>query len=259
MASNQPTPLDRMRRYAASLQDAGRSEADFVTVTLGDLTNLVLRLDVLRADLAKQAAEQEHYEDTHVGALNEKNTELVGRSEELEAENTLQREDLEDLQNQNQDLREKLAKAERDLKKEQDLVHSLRLNGARHWFHYAYQKKVDGQFVDICQECEKERDHPSHFNSKASYLDSREVEKAAGAALERVEKLLRSGLGMRLGTAIRTSMELLAGLPGVPTVPPDPEEEQGERYCACGSPESNHPHKHPFSAKPPNTPAEDVR
>lgn len=328
MASNQLTPLDRMRRYAASLQDSGRTEEDFVSVRLGDLTNLVLRLDVLREDhsrcgvpttqepecgcgreeceichpvnclkitLPTEAAVKKDELATHrrhqirtilaecdgfdPGKLEphdyRNQTERLLKLIELQAdededESAALREDLEDLQNQNQDLTEKLAKAEKELKRQQELVHSLRYNGARHWFAFGWDKPVinGSQYVRFCKTCEKEEDHPAHFSSEARYLDSRDVEKATRESLERVCALLAGRVKMSKQLARMTALGLLRGLPGIATVPlqdePEPEPEEkpefpGDVLCNCGAPKSNHPYRHPFDPSPPNGLPEGVR
>jgi hypothetical protein len=95
-----------------------------------------------------------------------------------------------------------------------DMVLSMRMHGARHHFSYGYQRWFEGQgYVDHCKVCDKDKGHPAHFASEATYLDSREVEKASLEALRRVESLLE---GMGAARAHDIATEMLRGLPGIP-------------------------------------------
>jgi hypothetical protein len=95
------------------------------------------------------------------------------------------------------------------------VIKSMRLNGARHHFVFAYDKYVEaaGRRLQFCRDCDKDKGHPAHFGQGSRYLDSREVEKASSVALERVADFLR---GLGIGPAAAVSQELLAGLPGLP-------------------------------------------
>ncbi len=116
----------------------------------------------------------------------------------------------------------RIDRLEKSLKTKEDLVDSMRLNGARHHFAYAYQKHDGTRFVDHCKVCDKEQEHPAHFFQKAKYLDSRDVDKAAQEALGRVQGFLESGLSMPEERARKVALELLQALPGI-----EPEEESG--------------------------------
>lgn len=126
----------------------------------------------------------------------------------------------------------KIAELEEKLLKSRQLVVSMQLNGARHWFSYSHQKCTNvplSKWVDVCKICEKEKDHPAHFQADAEYLDSRGVEVAVAAAQERLCRVLEDGMNIRATVALNMARELLQGLPGVgdfqavsgrPEVPP---------------------------------------
>jgi hypothetical protein len=334
MASNKPTPLDRMRRYASTLREAGRAEDDYVSVKLGDLSTVVMLADTLRADHADPdlgwttaAIEAQQYERTErllrrltvlVGtrapaevqeaankifdeADKEEGAQEWGRAREhlvhdlgqvrqalkLErriseerlakiaelkksvpadadddpTENAVLRKDVEDLQTEREDWLEEKKALEAALRKEKDLVHSLKLNGAQHWFAFGWDKPIvmpGDVYQRFCKVCEKEEDHPAHFSSKATYLDSRAVEKDVEAVRERLEAFLTEGVRLGHGLVRKTALDLLGGLPGIPLVP-EPVEEHAEPHCSCGAPKSNHPFQHPFDSGPPNGLSESVR
>lgn len=334
MASNKPTPLDRMRRYASTLREAGRAEEDYVSVKLGDLSTVVMLADTLRADHADPdlgwttaAIEAQQYERTErllrrltvlVGtrapaevqeaankifdeADKEEGAQEWGRAREhlvhdlgqvrqalkLErqiseerlakiaelkksvpadadadpTENAVLRKDVEDLQTEREDWLEEKKALEAALRKEKDLVHSLKLNGARHWFAFGWDKPIvmpGDVYQRFCRVCEKDEGHPAHFSSKATYLDSRDVEKAVEAARKRLVEFLETMVSARTLTAHTVVLDLLGGLPGIPLVP-EPVEEHAEPHCNCGAPKSNHPFRHPFNPGPPNDLPEGVR
>jgi len=93
-----------------------------------------------------------------------------------------------------------------------NLVHSMRVNGARHHFVFDYDKYVEGvgRRVQFCKDCGKEKEHPAHFAQGSRYLDSRVVEEASEMALERVERFLK---GLNVIQARQIAKELLKGLP----------------------------------------------
>jgi DNA repair exonuclease SbcCD ATPase subunit len=214
-------------------------------------------MDYRFAEGRKLMAELTRLFEEYRQATEEEIEELGTKLKALQADEEKQREDLEDLQNQKQDLEEKVKALEKALTKEREMVQSLRFNGARHWFAFDHQKMVDGVFVDFCSVCTRDRGHPAHFQSGSKYLDSRDVEKAAQAAQSRLEAFLRSGLSMGPKMAPWTVLELLAGLPGIPEG--KKQEEKTEQYCTCGAPKSNHPYRHPFNSGPPNDRGEGER
>lgn len=267
MTGDRPTPLDRMRRYVSSLQEADRPSESYVTVALGDLAAIVTLADVLRADHADpalgwstaaiEAAEYERIRkilDEVVKVVTAHGTQFLRDAvdavlvsvpsqtpddpddeehdeepeEELgeHAENMALREDLEDLQNQREDLEEKIKELERALTKERELIASLRVNGARHWFAFGYDKpSVQGSpYVQYCSVCNRDKDHPAHLQSTARYLDSRDMERDARTVQARLERLLH-GAGTSPETAAVTALEILRGLPGIPAS----GQEEGER------------------------------
>lgn len=111
----------------------------------------------------------------------------------------------------------RIARLEKTVDRLEKLVASMRLNGARHWFCFAYDKYVEeaGKRLQFCRDCDKEKDHPTHFAQGARYLDSRKVEEAAKAAQERLCNLLEDGMKLNARTALNTARELLRGLPGI--------------------------------------------
>jgi hypothetical protein len=112
----------------------------------------------------------------------------------------------------------KIAELEEKLLKSRQLVTSMQLNGARHWFSFSHQKVVNvalSHWVDICKICDKEKAHPAHFQADAEYLDSRGVEVAVAAAQERLCRVLEDGMHIRATVALNMARELLQGLPGV--------------------------------------------
>jgi hypothetical protein len=340
MASNRPTPLDRMRRYVNSLQEADRPSESYVSVALGDLAAVVTLADVLRADHADPdlgwttaAIEADLYEQAErikrrltvlistrgtpelqeaanqvydevakkddakewgrarqhlVGDLGQvraalkmergisaerltKIGELKKRIAELEettspadddpTENATLRKDVEDLQTEREDWLEEKTALETALRWERDLVHSLRFNGAGHWFAFGWDKPIvmpGDVYQRFCKVCEKDEGHPAHFSSKATYLDSRDVEKSVEAVRKRLVEFLTEGVRLGHGLVRKTALDLLGGLPGVPLAP-EPPQEDAEPHCSCGAPRSNHPFKHPFSSAPPNDRSEGTR
>lgn len=148
-------------------------------------------------------------------------------AEELARENEALREDAEDYQNRIEDLKEqverltqasgRVSELEDRVTFLQDLVVSMRINGARHHFVFAYDRYVDesGRRLQFCKECDKDREHPAHFSSGATYLNSREVEKAVSTVQERLVHFLREGMSLRALPAAETVRGLLQGLPGI--------------------------------------------
>lgn len=341
MTSNRPTPLDRMRRYASTLKEAGRAEEDYVSVKLGDLSTVVMLADTLRADHADPdlgwttaAIEAQQYERTErllrrltvlVGtrapaevqeaankifdeADKEEGAQEWGRAREhlvhdlgqvrqalkLErqisekrlakiaelkksvpadadadpTENAALRKDVEDLQLEREDwleakkeLTRALDAVREELTKKDALIHSLKLNGAGHWFAFGWDKPIvmpGDVYVRYCRVCEKDEGHPAHFTAKAKYLDSRVVEEGVEGARKRLVAFLESGTRMGATTAYNTALDLLGGLPGIPLAEQEPEED-AEPHCSCGAPKSNHPFRHPFSSAPPNGATEGTR
>lgn len=160
--------------------------------------NEAARQDIedLQNQIEDLKAEQERYEEQHVGSLNQRNIELSAR----------------------------LAEVEEKLGKKEGLISALYRQGAGHWFAFGWDKPIvmpGDVYRRYCRICEKEEGHPAHFTSDATYLDSRAVQEDSRAALERVEKLLHTGLGMRTDTAAATARELLRGLPGIAPTPPE--------------------------------------
>lgn len=331
MTSNRPTPLDRMRRYVHSLQEADRPSESYVSVALGDLAAIVTLADVLRTDLADpalgwetakieagqyeradkilrrltvlistrgsaelQEAANRAYDEVdkedgpkewgrareHLvydlqqvrGALKlereisserlEKIRDLKERAGEPSqedddpTENAALRKDVEDLQTEREDWLEEKKALETALRKEKDLVHSLRLNGARHWFAFGWDKPIvmpGDVYARYCRVCEKDEGHPAHFTSKARYLDSRDVEGAVEVVRKRLEAFLTEGVRLGHGLVHKAALDLLGGLPGIPLAE-EPPQEDAEPHCSCGAPKSNHPFRHPFSSRPPNDP-----
>jgi hypothetical protein len=176
-------------------------------------------------------------------------------------ENAVLRKDVEDLQTEREDWLEDKKALETALRKEKDLVHSLKLNGAQHWFAFGWDKPVvmpGDVYQRFCKVCEKDEDHPAHFSSKATYLDSRDVEKAVEAVRGRLVEFLETMISARTLTAHTVVLDLLGGLPGIPLAE-GARQEDAEPRCSCGAPESNHPYKHPFSAVPPDDRPEGTR
>jgi hypothetical protein len=146
--------------------------------------------------------------------------------------NALQRKDIEELQAKIEDMKEEQdryeenivgdmnERATNDARKIAELdkmIASMRLNGARHHFVFAYDKFVEtaGKRLQFCGDCDKEKGHPAHFAQDAKYLDSRDVEKAAEEAQERLCNVLVDGMKLNHRTALNTARELLQGLPGI--------------------------------------------
>lgn len=151
--------------------------------------------------------------------------------------NTLQRTDMEELQAKIEDMKEeqdqyeenvvgdaneraindarRIAELEGLLKASEEMVFSLRLNGAGHHFQYGHQEHDGTKYVDYCGLCKRDKGHPAHFAQGARYLDSREVEAAAEAAQERLCNILVDGMKLNHRTALNTARELLQGLPGI--------------------------------------------
>ncbi len=128
-----------------------------------------------------------------------------------------------------------------ELERALQMVESMKINGAQHWCQYGYQKHDGAQFVNHCKICDKPEGDPCHFQSEAKYLDSREVEKAAKEAQERLCNVLVDGMRLNHRTALNTARELLQGLPGIEGF------QRGinwrPRMCnvGCGFHEDNHP------------------
>lgn len=162
-------------------------------------------------------------------------------------------EDLEDLQNQREDLEQKLKLLERQLTEKDEIIIGLRMHGGEHWFSHGYQKVTNvmlGHWVDYCKVCDKPKDDPSHFGNGNKALPSTMVEQAVEVARKRlVEFLQRSGVRVTAKAAHEAALDLLGGLPGISLVP-EIEQEDAERHCTCGAPESNHPFRHPFDPAP---------
>jgi hypothetical protein len=202
------------------------------------ITGLEGRIQTLTEEMAAEKARQDAYEENIVGDMNERAI---------------------------NDAR-KIAELETNVKQLTDMIASMRVNGARHHFVFAYDKHVEsaGKRLQFCGECDKEKGHPAHFAQESRYLDSREVEKAAKAAQERLCNILEDGMKLNSRTALNTARELLQGLPGVgdfQRVPDRPEVKQATkgintnpRMCnaGCGFNEDNHddvttPFPHDFS------------
>lgn len=111
----------------------------------------------------------------------------------------------------------KIAHQEQTIERLEQLVASMRLNGARHHFSFAYDKYVEeeGKRIQFCRDCDKEKDHPAHFAQGSRYLDSRHVEKAAKAAQERLCNFLVDGAKLGYMASLNTAREILNGLPGI--------------------------------------------
>lgn len=163
-----------------------REDAEDYNNRIEDLKSQVERLT---AELAQEKASQAAYEENHVGDLNEKNIGLARRVAELEG-----------------------------------IVASMRLNGAVHWFVYGYQQHDGVRYVERCGDCDKDKGHPAHFGQGARYLDSREVEKAAKEAQERLCNVLVDGLRLDHRVALNMAREILRGIPGI-----DPFQEAPSR------------------------------
>jgi len=175
----------------------------------------------------------------------------------LEAESALQRQDIENLQNQIEDLKEEARKLQQELRWAQDYLleeqarlletttrleateraleqekqrsQSLRLHGGEHWFVYGYQRALTptDSYTDFCSVCDKPRDDPSHFGNGVKALSSKDVEKAVETARGRVEMFLKEGMSMREETARAVATELLRGLPGLPPIGPESSSGEG--------------------------------
>jgi hypothetical protein len=198
--------------------------------------------------------------------------------------NALQRKDIEELQAKIEDMKEEQDRYEenivgdmneqaindaRKIAELEKMIASMRLNGARHHFVFAYDKFVEaaGKRLQFCGDCDKEKGHPAHFAQDARYLDSREVEKCAEEAQERLCNVLVDGMKLNHRAALNTARELLQGLPGIrdfQSVPGRPKVDGAEqptkgintnpRRCnaGCGFHEDNHdnvtvPFPHDFS------------
>lgn len=153
------------------------------------ITTLEGRIQKLTEEMAAEKVRQDEYEENIVGDMNERATNDARKIAELEK-----------------------------------MIASMRLNGARHHFVFAYDKYVEtaGKRLQFCGECDKEKGHPAHFAQGSRYLDSREVEKAAQEAQERLCNVLEDGMKLNPRTALNTARELLQGLPGISDFQPVP-------------------------------------
>lgn len=291
MTSDRPTPLDRIRHQVHTQQQADRPSESYVTVALGDLCALVTEIDMLRADqvqrelptgeeatqmlLASMRSKGE--KQSQEGPLYDRVRTVLAESDGFdpdklqpddyrqvshrlvdllsydEDEERALREDLEDLLNQKEDLEAKLKKSE-------DLVRSMKVLGAQHYFEFGYDKpSINGsRYAQYCKVCDKEKKHPAHFFSGSTYLDSRAVEQAVEIIRERLTNYLKSQPLLGSATPQSLALILLGGLPGIPLAEESPQED-AEPHCACGAPKSNHPFKHPFTVAPPNDRPGDTR
>lgn len=198
-----------------------REDAEEYGNRIEDLKGQVERL---RHELAQEKANQEAYEENQVGDANES---AINAAREI-------------------------AELNKKLGEKDELIHSMRLNGARHHFAFAYDKYVEGagQRLQFCSVCDKDKAHPAHFAQGSRYLDSREVEKAATDAQERLCRVL-VGMGLNHRASLNTAREILRGLPGIGDFQPVPgrlEVDEAPRRCACGLLQDEHSKvKHPFS------------
>lgn len=160
---------------------------------------------------------------------------VLKRVGDLEEENALQRQDLEDAQNQIEDLKtasdevnamragwsEKRKELEESNRKLRATVLSLKANGAEHWFSYGYQEDTNGVrgaqgWEDFCKVCNKSKGDPSHFGNGVTALSSAVVEEAVEAVRKRLEAFLAEGTGLDATVAHSAAQELMKGLPGIP-------------------------------------------
>lgn len=210
----------------ASENESLREDAETYQNRIEDLQGQVERLT---SELAAEKARQDAYEENQVGDANGKMISYEKAVEEL-----------------GKRIREK-----------DELIYSLRLNGAGHHFQYGYQKHDGTRYVDHCGICQKDRGHPAHFAQGARYLDSREVEGAAKAAQERLVNVLEDHAVLGSRTALNTAREILRGLPGIepfqkvldrPEVR-EPTPPNRPRVCnICSWPENQHHREtHEFS------------
>jgi len=181
-APDQPESAEML----AQENEALREDAEDYNNRIEDLKGQVERLI---QEVAQEKARQDAYESGLIFELNEAVTNLTEYKEGLEQR-------VKDLE---------------------ALIASMRLNGARHHFVFAYDRHMEeaGRRLQFCRDCDKEKEHPAHFAQGSRYLDSREVEKAARAAQERLCNLLVDGMKLGHMTALNTARELLQGLPGI--------------------------------------------
>jgi hypothetical protein len=87
------------------------------------------------------------------------------RLEALERDEEKLREDLEDLQNQREDWESQEAALRAETARRDEMIDSMRRNGAVHWFVYSHQEFDPGlgRWVDRCKMCGKSRDDAVHF------------------------------------------------------------------------------------------------
>jgi cell division protein FtsB len=280
MTSNRPTPLDRMRRYVHSLQEADRPSESYVSVALGDLAAVVTLADVLRADHADPdlgwttaAIEADLYEQAE--RVKRRLTVLIstrGTPELQEAANRIYDEEAEkdgakdwgrarehlvgDLGQVRAALNlEREISAERltkigELKKEIEALKKSRTSADDEAALREDLEDLQNQREDLEEKVKKLE---KELREKDAVL-----EEAVEAARARVTVFLIEGTRMGATTAQNTTLGLLSGLPGIPLAA-EPSGEDAEPHCSCGAPKSNHPFRHPFSSKPPNDLPEGTR
>jgi DNA repair exonuclease SbcCD ATPase subunit len=167
---------------------------------------------------------------------------VLAQLDQHREENALQRQDIENLQNEIEDLKaerdglrrtlgtatadteQAVARAqrmERQLTEKDEIIVGLRTHGGEHWFSYGHQKVTNvmlDHWVDICKVCNKPKDDPSHFGNGVTALSSHAVEEAVEAARKRLVTFLTDGTKMGATTAYNMAVDLLQGLPGIPKV-----------------------------------------
>lgn len=207
------------------LEDENETLREDAESYVNQIEDLKGQVDRLTAELALEKKRQDDYEENQVGDANEA---AINAARQIGG----------------------LEQRVRDL---EALIASMRLSGAQHHFVYAYQKDLNAHvpgspqnWVDHCRDCDKEKGHPAHFAQGAQYLDSREVEKAAKEAQERLCDLVVKYVGIGHRQALQVARTVLEGLPGIT------EPQKGinvlPRLCnRCDRPENNHNASHPFS------------
>jgi hypothetical protein len=171
-------------------------------------------------------------------------------AEALERESILQREDIDNLQNQVEDLKEENDRLRREAAQEKtrqdayeesvvgglnekntalvreveglkNLVLALRRNGGEHWFAFGYDKPsiLGSRYARYCRVCDKEENDPSHFGNGVSVLSSTVVGEAVEAVRGRLEDFMMQHLKLGETPAREVVRDLLRGLsePATPT------------------------------------------
>lgn len=141
-------------------------------------------------------------------------TTTMTKLEEAERDNALLRQDLENAQNQREDDQAEIERLKGELRKKDELVASMRLNGARHYFAFGYDKPsiLGSRHAQYCRVCDKERGHPCHFFSDATYLDSRDVEAAMTVLKARLTEFIARSAAVPQEEVQGTVETLLEGL-----------------------------------------------